>query len=396
MAEKIRYRDLLDYSERLYFSGNASKVARGEELLGLVSELDERRANNGNKDDLFLSKADIDFVTEKGFKTEPFWVFLKEGKAPEYGSPLIDYQDAYIDYMTNPMAENRIEHFEELKTTEKSLTTIGNSQEIAYMSVARGDANLASMKPSYNVGNLSYIKQAAYGRNGLHSQIDAVYEDLAKEHDPALVGKLKALEALVAASDIASNDVQLYSTSKFVNRADGKEELHFTVNAPVLKLKDDFNIKISDNEALTLKVTDKGIEGAKYTDFNVYFDDLVAYVPDPKKGMVEKTGKKAADYLKQNPNEDYPDPAQIKQVKIDNALKWVYVLPDMSYPDKNAPEAFTTDYQGVRDSIVSDRLKDVSTNINKMIEQDKFKAQEWKPSKQSLSVEKHNEKEVQL
>jgi hypothetical protein len=61
-AEKIRYKDMLDYAERLSFSGIESKEKKGEYLLDLISKIDEKRANNGSERE-----------------TSEFRVFLAEG-----------------------------------------------------------------------------------------------------------------------------------------------------------------------------------------------------------------------------------------------------------------------------------------------------------------------------
>lgn len=379
-AEKIRYKDMLDYAERLSFSGIESKVEKGDYFLGLISKIDEKRANEGREKEVFLNKDEINYVIENGFETEPFWVFLKDGKVPEYGSPLTDYQEAYIEYMTNPL-KNRVDNFEELKNTERAITGIGTMGYAKYAGLARGEDDISKwQKKSDRLGDIPYVKQVAYGRNGLRGQMNAVYEDLSKQHNPALIENLRRLESIVASKDISTNDMQLYATCEFVKGDSGKEELLYTVNAPILKTNKMDEIKASNNEALTFRVTENGIEGAKYTDFNLYYDDLEVEVEAPNGKSTLKTGKKAADYLKENPNDDYPDPNQIQQVKIDNVSKWVYILPDMSYPEKGASEPFTKDYDGVQSSIVSDRLKTVGTEIEKIaLLQEKNKHNEWQP-----------------
>lgn len=379
-AEKIRYKDMLDYAERLSFSGVESKEKQGEYLLDLISKIDEKRANNGREKETYLNKDEIDYVIENGFETEPFWMFLKDGKTPEYGSPLTDYQDAYIEYIANPL-RNRVENFEELKNAENAITEIGAVNYLKYAGLARGEDDISKWKKRNDMlGDVPYVKQIAYGRNGLRGQLDAVYEDLSRRHAPELIENLRKLESIVGINDISTNNAQLYATSEFVKDSDGKEVLLYTVNAPILKTNKMDEFRASDNEALTFKVTENGIEGAKYTDFNLYYDDLEVEVPAPNGKTSVKTGKKAADYLKENPNEDYPDPDRVQQVKIDNVAKWVYVLPDMSYPEKDAAEPFTKDYAGVQSSIVSDRLKTVGKEIEKLaLTQDKSKNHGWQP-----------------
>lgn len=396
-VEKIRYKDFLDYAERLTFSGTESKIARGEYLMNLVAKIDESRAKNGTEKDLLLSKDEIDFILDKGFVTEPFWAFLKNGKAPEYGSPLVDYQDAYVKYMTNPMSEKRVENFEELKNMENVITALGNSQYLRHMPLTRGELDLSKINKGKDIfADIPYIKQTAYGKNGLKGQMSAAYEDLARHHNPILVESLRKLEQMVAQKDISTNDVQLHGTAEFVMGKDGKEELHYTINAPLFKTNSLNEVKVAENEAMTVRVTDQGIQGAKYTDFNLYYDDLVVQIPSAtgKSRMVEKTGKKAADYLKEHPNEDYPDPNQIQQVKTEAGMKWVYVLPDMSYPEKGAVDQFTRDFAGIHDSIVSGRLKEVSKEVERMsLSQEKAKVidiQSWMPQKHQLEKSKEN------
>lgn len=402
-VEKIRYKDFLDYAERLTFSGEESKVTRGEYLMNLVSQIDKLRAEKGNEKDLLLSKDEINFILDKGFTTEPFWAFLKDGKAPEYGSPLVDYQDAYIEYMTNPMAEDRAERFEELKNMENVITEMGNPQYLRHMPMIRGEADLSKLNKRKDIfADVPYLKQTAYGKNGLKGQLDTVYADLAKYHDPMLVQTLRQLENMVSQKDISTNDVQLYGIAEFVKGKDGKEELHYTINAPLFKTNSLDEVKVDENEAMTVRVTDKGIQGAKYIDFNLYFDDLSVMVPSTNGKMVEKTGKKAADYLKEHPNDDYPDPSKIQQVKVEEekdgrmvkTAKWVYVLPDMSYPEKSAVNQFTRDFAGIHDSIVSGRLKEVSKEIERMsLSHEKAKVidiQSWMPQKHQLEKSKGN------
>lgn len=399
-VEKIRYKDFLDYAERLTFSGVESKVARGEYLIDLVAQIDKSRSEKGTEKDLFLSKDEIDFIVDKGFITEPFWAFLKNGKAPEYGSPLTDYQHAYIEYMTNPMVEDRAENFEELKNMENVITALGNTQYLKHLPLTRGDVELSRISKGKDIfADIPYLKQAAYGKNGLRGQMNAVYEDLAKHHNPALVETLRQLESMVAQKDISTNDVQLYGTAEFVTGKDGKEELHYTINAPLLKTNSLNEVKVAENEAVTVRVTDKGIQGAKYTDFNLYYDDLSVMVKGDNGKMAEKTGKKAADYLKEHPNDDYPDPNQIQQIKVEEerdgkmtkAIKWVYVLPDMSYPEKGATEPFTKDFSGIHASVVSGRLKEISKEVERMsLEQAKvIDIKSWMPQK--LHAEKDKE-----
>jgi hypothetical protein len=379
-VENIRYKDFLDYAERLSFS-EGEKSERGNYLLGLISEIDKARLNTERENEVLLQKDEIAFIMDKGFKTEPFWAFLKSGKVPEYGSPLTDYQDAYITYITSPL-EKRVENFEELKNAEIGITALKGMPYLKYIGLTRGDHELSkAVVHKTLLGDIPYIKQVAYGKNGLKGQLSAVYEDMAQKHNPTLVEFLKELEGIVKNNDISTNNAQLYATAEFIQGKDGKEELLYTINAPLFKTNKMGEIRTNNNESLTFKVTDNGIEAAKYTDFNLYYDELEVEIPAPNGKTSIKTGKKAADYLKEHPNEDYPNPQQIQQVKIDNVLKWVYILPDMSYPEKGAVEPFTKDYTGIQKSIVSDRLKLVGSEIAKMsIEQEKTRSKEWHPT----------------
>lgn len=383
VASNIRYSDVLDYAEKMMFSGNRENVEKGKNIMELIEDIDYLRGVNGNQNEKFLTEEEVDLAKAQGFKTEDLWAHNKDGKSFEYGSPLSDYQEAYIEYMANPF-DNREKNFEELKTMEVNVTAFKEMGYVNYLDTARGLAKLSMTGPASTLAEMSAIKQSAYGRHGLNNQLKNVYAEVEKLYGRGIAYHLATLEHMLATKDMATNNAKLYATCEISKDTDGKPQLLYTINAPSFSTNAFDNVKVEDNEAVTFKITDKGIEGAKYTDFNFYYDELEVEVPSQNIGSKEtdtiiKKGKKAAEWLKANPTEDYPDPSKIQYCKVENTMKWVYVLPDMSYPEKEAKEPFTTDFEGVRSSIASDRLKEVCREVEKMIDREQPEIVPWNP-----------------
>ena len=404
MAEKIKYLDVLDYAEGLYFSGIESKKNIGENILKTLNVIEAKKGLDNIKS---LSQEDLASLGKTGFNNEDLWRYLKKGKMPEYTSILFDYQKAFADYITNPTFDKdpdfskRIELFENLKYYEKVINDdfYKNMGYAKYLPLARGEIDIN--KEFQGMGkfkDIPIIKKVAYGKNGFLSELDNLYKELSIKHGDKMIESLKELESIVKDKDAFTNNIQLYTTCEFVKNKDGKEDLIYTINAPSIKDKSE-DIEVSQNESVAFKISENGIEGARYNDYNLYYDELSIEFPNGK----EFSGKAASDIIlsvhsndisklpkatqnllekypemKEDIKEEYPNPKNIKNLKVDGKQQWVNLLEDMSYPSKDDKNQYTQDYKGITSSIVNNRLKEVNDSIEKYIS-----LEIWKPKEKS-------------